>query len=449
MVDCANGSGGDGRGRILEATGARVEVIFNDPDGININDGCGATAPEALAREVVARGADVGFALDGDADRLIAVDAAGSVVDGDAVLGVLALDRLARNCLPNGALVVSILSNGGLQKTVEDAGGQVIRTPVGDKYIFEGMLVNGAGLGGEKSGHVIILEHATQRRRHRHGPGDPGRDEPDRPQPGRPGGAGADAAAAAADHSGPPQGPVGRRSGHSQGHRQGRDPGSVPRVGSSSDRPARNPRFGSWWRAREAGPGGRAGRRIGCPRRGAAKLATFAGGMVVETGSELRMCGIVGYTGPREAGPVLLDGLRRLEYRGYDSAGIALVTENGDLFVEKRAGKVAVLQDALGGGPPSAGIGLGHTRWATHGRPSDLNAHPHSDCSGRITVVHNGIVENFRELRDELVAARPHAPLRDGHRSRRPSRRGLPTRATWPTRCGPPWAGSRAPTPSW
>ncbi len=116
------------------------------------------------------------------------------------------------------------------------------------------------------------------------------------------------------------------------------------------------------------------------------------------------MCGIVGYTGPRDAGPVLLDGLRRLEYRGYDSAGIALVTQAGDLFVEKRAGKVAVLTDALGGGPPTAGIGLGHTRWATHGRPSDLNAHPHSDCSGRVTVVHNGIVENFRELRDELVA---------------------------------------------
>jgi glucosamine--fructose-6-phosphate aminotransferase (isomerizing) len=116
------------------------------------------------------------------------------------------------------------------------------------------------------------------------------------------------------------------------------------------------------------------------------------------------MCGIVGYTGPRDAGPVLLDGLRRLEYRGYDSAGIALVTEDGDLFVEKRAGKVAVLTDALGVGPPTAGVGLGHTRWATHGRPSDLNAHPHSDCSGRITVVHNGIVENFRELRDELVA---------------------------------------------
>ena len=161
VVDCANGSGGIAARRILEATGAQVEVLFNDPNGININAGCGATAPAALAREVVARGADVGFALDGDADRLIAVDASGCVVDGDAVLGVLALDRLAGGRLPNSALVVSILSNGGLQKAVEDAGGQVIRTPVGDKYIFEGMLVNGAGLGGEKSGHVIILEHAS------------------------------------------------------------------------------------------------------------------------------------------------------------------------------------------------------------------------------------------------------------------------------------------------
>jgi phosphoglucosamine mutase len=161
VVDCANGSGGVAAARILEATGASVDVLFNDPDGTNINCDCGATAPAALAREVAARGADVGFALDGDADRLIAVDASGNVVDGDAVLGVLALDRLARNRLPNGALVVSILSNGGLQRTVEEAGGQIIRTPVGDKYILEGMLVNGAGLGGEKSGHVIILEHTT------------------------------------------------------------------------------------------------------------------------------------------------------------------------------------------------------------------------------------------------------------------------------------------------
>jgi glucosamine--fructose-6-phosphate aminotransferase (isomerizing) len=116
------------------------------------------------------------------------------------------------------------------------------------------------------------------------------------------------------------------------------------------------------------------------------------------------MCGIVGYTGPREAGPILIEGLRRLEYRGYDSAGIALVDEAGALFVEKKAGKLANLQTAIADRTPNAAIGLAHTRWATHGRPNDLNAHPHQDCTGQITVIHNGIIENFRELRDGLEA---------------------------------------------
>jgi glucosamine--fructose-6-phosphate aminotransferase (isomerizing) len=116
------------------------------------------------------------------------------------------------------------------------------------------------------------------------------------------------------------------------------------------------------------------------------------------------MCGIVGYTGPREAGPILIEGLKRLEYRGYDSAGIALVDDSGDLFVEKRAGKLSNLQTAIADRTPHAAIGLAHTRWATHGRPNDLNAHPHQDCTGEITVIHNGIIENFRELRDELEA---------------------------------------------
>jgi glutamine---fructose-6-phosphate transaminase (isomerizing) len=116
------------------------------------------------------------------------------------------------------------------------------------------------------------------------------------------------------------------------------------------------------------------------------------------------MCGIVGYTGPREAGPLLIEGLKRLEYRGYDSAGIALVDDAGDLFVEKRAGKLANLQTAIADRTPHAAIGLAHTRWATHGRPNDLNAHPHQDCTGEITVIHNGIIENFRELRDGLEA---------------------------------------------
>jgi phosphoglucosamine mutase len=161
IVDAANGSGYRLAPGIFGATGASVEVINAAPDGRNINLDCGATAPAALARLVAERGADAGFALDGDADRLIAVDSAGDVVDGDQVLGILALERLGRDALANRTLVVSVLSNGGLQGAVEAAGGLVVRTPVGDKYILEGMQVSGAGLGGEKSGHVIVAEHTT------------------------------------------------------------------------------------------------------------------------------------------------------------------------------------------------------------------------------------------------------------------------------------------------
>jgi phosphoglucosamine mutase len=161
ILDAANGSGSGVAPGILAATGASVEVINASPDGVNINLRCGATDPAGLAMLVAERGADVGFALDGDADRLIAVDASGQVVDGDQVLGFLALERLAADTLAGRTLVVSVLSNGGLQLAVEAAGGSVVRTPVGDKYILEGMQVAGAGLGGEKSGHVIVREHTT------------------------------------------------------------------------------------------------------------------------------------------------------------------------------------------------------------------------------------------------------------------------------------------------
>ncbi len=114
------------------------------------------------------------------------------------------------------------------------------------------------------------------------------------------------------------------------------------------------------------------------------------------------MCGIMGYVGPREAAPVLLDGLRRLEYRGYDSAGIAVA--NGAISVRKAEGKIDRLGALLEAAPLAGTAGIGHTRWATHGEPNDVNAHPHSDPSGEFVVVHNGIIENFSRLRDELGA---------------------------------------------
>ena len=121
------------------------------------------------------------------------------------------------------------------------------------------------------------------------------------------------------------------------------------------------------------------------------------------------MCGIVGYVGPKNAVPFLLDALSRLEYRGYDSAGVAVIDDGGTLVGSKAEGKLARLSERLRNEASVAGrIGLGHTRWATHGRPSDANAHPHLDCSGRIAVVHNGIIENYATLRAGLIERGHH-----------------------------------------
>ncbi|MDT5079162.1 MAG: hypothetical protein QOJ80_3799, partial [Mycobacterium sp.] len=119
------------------------------------------------------------------------------------------------------------------------------------------------------------------------------------------------------------------------------------------------------------------------------------------------MCGIVGYVGQRPARGIVVDALRRMEYRGYDSSGIALLDGSGGLTVRRRAGRLANLESALdevGVDELTGNAGMGHTRWATHGRPTDRNAHPHRDASGKLAVVHNGIIENFAALRVELEA---------------------------------------------
>ena len=114
------------------------------------------------------------------------------------------------------------------------------------------------------------------------------------------------------------------------------------------------------------------------------------------------MCGIVGYVGNKQVVPVIIDGLRKLEYRGYDSAGIAVVDEAGHLSVRRAEGKLRNLEEAIRLKPLDGTYGIGHTRWATHGRPTEENAHPHRDCTGRIVVVHNGIIENYLQLKDRL-----------------------------------------------
>jgi len=116
------------------------------------------------------------------------------------------------------------------------------------------------------------------------------------------------------------------------------------------------------------------------------------------------MCGIVGYIGPKRVVPLILDGLKRLEYRGYDSAGIAVVGENGKMEIRRAPGKLRNLEESIRATPLDGVYGIGHTRWATHGRPTEENAHPHRDCTGQIVVVHNGIIENYIELKKQLLA---------------------------------------------
>ncbi len=161
VVDCAHGAASRVAPRALRAAGADVVVVGADPDGVNINDGVGSTPPEALQAAVVAEHADAGIAHDGDADRCLAVDAGGELVDGDQILAVCALALRAAGRLRNDTVVTTVMTNLGFKHAMAAQGVRVVETPVGDRYVLEEMRRGGFTLGGEQSGHLVFLDHAT------------------------------------------------------------------------------------------------------------------------------------------------------------------------------------------------------------------------------------------------------------------------------------------------
>jgi phosphoglucosamine mutase len=161
VLDCAEGAAYEAGPRALREAGATVVPIHTSPDGLNINDGCGSTHLEPLRAAVVAHGADAGFALDGDADRCLAVDAEGNVVDGDQILAILSLSLLEQGRLAKDTVVATVMSNLGFVQAMRAGGVGVRQTKVGDRYVLEAMKVSGYNLGGEQSGHVILSDHAT------------------------------------------------------------------------------------------------------------------------------------------------------------------------------------------------------------------------------------------------------------------------------------------------
>lgn len=161
VADAANGAASTVAGSVFARLGADVEVIHADPDGRNINDGCGSTHPQDLQSSVRDRGADLGVAFDGDADRLVAVDGDGRIVDGDQIIAICALDRHARGLLAGDAVVVTVMANLGFRRSMEAAGIRVVETKVGDRYVLEALDTGGHTLGGEQSGHVIFADLAS------------------------------------------------------------------------------------------------------------------------------------------------------------------------------------------------------------------------------------------------------------------------------------------------
>jgi len=158
VIDCANGANSEIGPEILRRLGAEVVTMFNEPNGININNGCGSTHMEALQAKVVECGASVGIANDGDADRCLAVDEKGEVLDGDQIMLICALELMKKNQLSKNVLVTTVMSNVGLHKAMKEHGGSCVKTKVGDRYVLEEMIKSGYQLGGEQSGHIIFSE---------------------------------------------------------------------------------------------------------------------------------------------------------------------------------------------------------------------------------------------------------------------------------------------------
>jgi len=161
VLDCANGAAYGVAPDVLEELGAKVIRVGVEPDGVNINRQCGSMYPEVIARNVVEHGADIGLALDGDADRLIVCDEKGRILDGDQIMAISALEMMEQGRLPGGMLVSTVMSNMALELFMQENGGTLLRTPVGDRYVVEAMRREGAMLGGEQSGHLIFMEQGT------------------------------------------------------------------------------------------------------------------------------------------------------------------------------------------------------------------------------------------------------------------------------------------------
>jgi phosphoglucosamine mutase len=161
VLDCANGAASAVAPRVFAELGARVTTLHDAPDGANINDKCGSTDPGELAREVVAQGADLGLAFDGDADRVIAVDHDGSVVDGDVLLALFALDLAERGELAGNTVAVTVMTNLGFRLAMEARGIGIRETDVGDRHVLAALDADGLTLGGEQSGHIIFRSRST------------------------------------------------------------------------------------------------------------------------------------------------------------------------------------------------------------------------------------------------------------------------------------------------